>query len=234
MTQRIAMNIQPILIATLLGVAAVGASAGSVNLPVVAGGSFRVPVTSLKEERFSATIRQQYDFSCGSAALSTLLTYHYNYPISEEAAFAEMYQRGDRKRIQQQGFSLLDIKMFLERRGFQANGYEAPLEKLEGAHIPAIVLLKENGYSHFVVVKGLRDGRVLIGDPAGGTRAMTREKFESIWVNQILFVINNKMEIAKFNLDTDWHAAPRSPLASGVNRDGLSSMLLPKLGSSDF
>ncbi len=228
------MNTHTLVIATLLLAAAQTVKAGSVEIPIQAGGGFNVPIVSQKEDRFRATIRQQYDFSCGSAALSTLLTHHYDYPISEQTVFAEMFLRGDRARIQRQGFSLLDIKNFLEHHGFQANGYEAPLDKLEGARIPAIVLLKENGYSHFVVVKGIRDGRVLIGDPASGTRAMTREGFESIWVNHILFVVNNKTEIAKFNSDADWHAAPRAPMFHGVDRSGLSSLVLPKLGSSDF
>lgn len=234
------MNIQAILSTALLvaGIQWVAATqpvhAGTVSLPIQSGGAFKVPVTSLKEERFRATIRQQYDFSCGSAALSTLLTYHYNYPVSEQTVFTEMFLRGDRQRIQRQGFSLLDIKMFLERRGFQANGYEASLDKLESARVPAIVLLKENGYSHFVVVKGLRQGRVLIGDPAGGTRVMARDNFERLWVNQLLFVINNRVELAKFNNDADWRVAPLAPISSGVSRDGLSTMLLPKLGSSDF
>jgi len=208
--------------------------AGTVDVPIQAGGAFKVPTTSLKERRFRETVRQQYDFSCGSAALSTLLTHHYDYPVSEQTVFTEMFQHGDRARIQQQGFSLLDIKMFLEHRGFQANGYEAPLDTLASARIPAIVLLKENGYSHFVVVKGVRDGRVLIGDPAGGTRAMTREKFDSVWANQILFVINNKTEIAKFNSDADWRVAPRAPLERGIDRNGLAGTLLPKLGAADF
>jgi predicted double-glycine peptidase len=228
------MSLPIVLIAALLLSASQTVNAGTVNLPVQVGGAFNVPVTSLKEEKFRTTIRQQYDFSCGSAALSTLLTYHYNYPVSEQTVFAEMFQRGDRLRIRQQGFSLLDIKMFLERRGFQANGYEAPLEKLESAQVPAIALLNENGYSHFVVVKGMHEGRILIGDPAGGTRVVARDHFEKLWINKILFVINNRVELAKFNSDADWHVAPRAPLSNGVNRDGLSTMLLPKMGSSDF
>ncbi len=208
--------------------------AGSVELPIQVGGGYSVPTTSLKETRFRATVRQQYDFSCGSAALSTLLTYQYGYPVPEQVVFEEMFQLGDQAKIQQEGFSLLDLKLFLEKHGFHADGFEAPLEKLESVGIPAIVLLKENGYSHFVVVKGIREGRVLIGDPAGGTRVMTRNHFESIWMNQILFVISNKTDIARFNVAADWSSAPRAPLIDGVNRDGLAGTLLPKLGPSDF
>ncbi len=213
--------------------------AGTVDIPVQAGGGFSVPVTSVKEARFLATMRQQFDFSCGSAALSTLLTYHYDYPVTEQQVFAEMFQRGDRARIRQFGFSLLDMKRYLENHGFQANGYEAPLSQLSSANIPAIALINDKGYSHFVVIKGLRgsgpdDGRVLIGDPAGGTRAISQERFDQIWVNRILFVIDNRNELAHFNQATDWRSAPSAPLDSAISREGLTGLLLPKHGPGDF
>ena len=68
------------------------------------GGRYAVKVTSLKEARFKATTRQQYDFSCGSAALATLLTYHYGYPVTEQSVFEEMFVRGDQAKIQREGF----------------------------------------------------------------------------------------------------------------------------------
>lgn len=221
----------------LIGVAILfsgAAQAGSVQIPSVVGGAFSVPAISLKEARYRATIRQQYDFSCGSAALATLLTHHYRYPVTEETVFQEMYQLGDQAKIQREGFSLLDMKLFLERRGFAADAFEEPLDKLAAAGIPAIVLIKENGYFHFVIIKGIRDQRVLIGDPSAGTRAVTRNEFESLWVNRTLFVIYNNQNIAAFNTATDWHVAPRAPLASGVNRSGLGNVVLPKLGPGDF
>lgn len=228
------MKTRALILAVLGASAADGALAGSVDLPLQVGGAYSVPATSIKEGRFRATVRQQYDFSCGSAALSTLLTHHYGFPVTEQVVFEEMFQKGDQAKIREEGFSLLDIKQFLEQHGFQADGFEAPLDKLQSVGIPAIVLLKENGYSHFVVVKGIRNNRVLVGDPAGGTRALTRNHFESIWMNQILFVISNKQEIARFNSESDWIAAPQAPLGNGVNRNGLTDLLLGKHGPSDF
>jgi len=219
----------------VLAVFSVGVvQAGSVDLPVQISGAYSVPATSLKEARFGATVRQQFDFSCGSAALATLLTHHYQFAVSEEVVFDEMFQRGDRQKIQREGFSLLDMKRYLEAHGFEADGFEATLDKLENAALPAIVLINERGYNHFVVVKGSHEGRVLIGDPAGGTRALTRSVFESLWANKIVFVITNKQETARFNLASDWRTTPKAPLARGVNREGLSGIVLPKLGPTDF
>ena len=198
------------------------------------GGRYAVKVTSLKEARFKTTTRQQYDFSCGSAAVATLLTHQYNYPVTEQSVFEEMFVHGDQAKIRREGFSLLDIKTYLNSNKFQADGFSLPLSKLLESGIPAIVLIAENGYHHFVVIKGLRDGRVLIGDPSSGTRAVSQPSFESAWVNKLLFVIHNKQELAKFNVDADWQVAPRAPLAVGINLDGLSGMTMSKFGPGDF
>jgi len=210
------------------------AQAATLSLSTVSGGAYSVPVTSLKEARFKATVHQQFDFSCGSAAVATLLTYHYDYPINEQEVFEAMYARGDREKIRKEGFSLLDIKLFLEASGFQADGFVLPLEKLESAGLPAIVLIADQGYHHFVVVKGMRDGRILLGDPSAGTRAISRQTFEKIWVNRLLFVIHNQQQHAKFNDTIDWRAAPRSPLSAGINRDALSNVTLMKFSPGDF
>lgn len=220
--------------AALMALAFGPAFAGAIDMLGIGGGTYSVPVTSMKEARFLRTLHQRYDFSCGSAAVATLLTYQYGYPVSEQAVFAAMYQHGDQEKIRREGFSLLDIKRYLESLGFEADGFEQPLDALNNAHLPAIVLLSENGYHHFVVVKGMQDGRVLVGDPAMGTRAIARASFESMWDNHLLFVIHNREADATFNAASDWRVAPRAPLAEGVDRSGLGSIVIPKHGPSDF
>lgn len=214
--------------------AASPAAASQFDTPIQAGGNFSVPVSSMKEVRYKSTIRQQYDFSCGSAALATLLSHHYGYPTKEEDAFTQMFLRGNQAKIRQEGFSLFDIKQFLEAHGFQANGFEAKLEALAQANIPGIVLINERGYNHFVVVKGIRGNRVLIGDPSTGVRALLREDFERAWTNRILFVITNQTNRAQFNRDADWALAPASPIETAVQRGGLDGVTLLKRGPGDF
>ena len=208
--------------------------ADTLELAGIGGARYAVKVTSLKEARFKATTQQQYDFSCGSAAVATLLTHHYNYPVTEQAVFEEMFMRGDQEKIRKEGFSLLDIKIYLNAHGYQADGFELPLVKLLESGLPAIVLIVDKGYHHFVVIKGMRDGRVLIGDPSNGTRAVSQTAFEATWVNKLLFVIHNQQDQAKFNSQTDWQIAPKAPLAAGVNLDGLSGVTLRKFGPGDF
>src|SRR5699024_7391586 len=110
------------------------AHAGSVWIPGGFGGVNVPAVQSLKERSFSRTIQQQYDFSCGSAAVATLLTYQYHDPINEQMVFRTMWQNGNQDKIRRLGFSLLDIKNFLSARGYAANGYKVSLDKLMETH----------------------------------------------------------------------------------------------------
>lgn len=198
-----------------------------------AGSSYSVPVTTLKGARFVSTLRQQYDFSCGSAAVATLLTHQYGHPVDEATVFRNMFEHGDQAKIRREGFSMLDMKRYLDAAGFQAHGLQVSLDQLASAGLPAIALINENGYYHFVVIKGMRDGRVVMGDPAMGTRVMARADFEQYWTNGILLVVSSKMESARFNHASDWNVRPRAPLAERGIRDTVD-VLLFRPGPMDF
>lgn len=220
-----------IAIGTMLGAAP--AQAGSIWLPG-ADGTINVPAKSIAERKFAEVVRQRFDFSCGSAAVATLLTYHYADKTDEMDAFRYMYDGGDRKKIAQAGFSLLDMKRYLAHRGYQADGYQASLATLAGAGVPAIALINYRGYRHFVVVKGLRDDSVLLGDPSLGTRLVARAEFEQMWDNGVLFIIKNKPEIGRqhFNTGAQWQHLAQAPLGTALAPADLASLTvtLPRLG----
>ncbi|MDH3432347.1 MAG: C39 family peptidase [Gammaproteobacteria bacterium] len=201
------------------------AQAGAVWLPGIGGGD-NVSVKSIKERKFEQVVRQQYDFSCGSAALATLLTYHYENPIDEQTAFDYMYENGDPEKIKRAGFSLLDMKSYLEGNGYKADGFEATLDTVAEASVPAITLLNVRGYRHFVVVKGVTDDEVLVGDPALGLKFFDRDEFEAMWGNGILFIITSEVEVGKkyFNSEKAWQTLARAPLGRAVSHESLSSL----------
>jgi uncharacterized protein len=198
------------------------------------GQTYILHIATLKEVKYRNTIHQKYDFSCGSAAVATLLTYQYNFPVNEQVVFEQMYAHGDRRKINREGFSLLDMKLFLQSIGFDADGFHASLDQLQKANIPAIVLIEDRGYHHFVVIKGIRYGRVLVGDPARGTRAIPLDHFNQLWKNGLLFVIHNRREFAHFNSDSDWRNAPIAPLGIGIDRRGLDTITMSKYGPGDI
>ena len=210
------------------------ARSASVDVRLPHGAGYGMKVTSLKEARFRTTVRQRYDFSCGSAATATLLTYQYGHRVSESDVFSKMYAKGNKAKIRAEGFSLLDMRRYLQSEGFVADGFELPLDKLLDEGLPAIVLLNDSGYRHFVVVKGMRGGRILLGDPASGTRAMSRARFDKLWDNRVLFVVHNRRALAQFNHPRDWKTAPPAPMDMGVQREGLRNTVMPKRGPGDI
>ena len=203
------------------------ASAMAADLPLYSGvaGNISMRVTSLKEARFTNVIKQQYDFSCGSAALASLLTYHYRNPTSEAELFTQMYEAGDQEKIRKIGFSLLDMKNQLARMGYRSDGYKMTLNDLAGIGVPAIALIDTKGYKHFVLIKGIGPQRVVIGDPAAGTRVLTHEELGDIWDGTV-FLIRNKAKIGRtyFNLKDDWGVQAKAPFGTALNRQSLGSL----------
>lgn len=207
----------------LLSTWAMPAAAGVAQIAM--GGIFHVPVVSLQERPFQTVVRQQFDYSCGSAALATLLRFHYGRTVSEFEIFQAMYEAGDKERIREVGFSLLDMKLYLESLDYQADGYRISIDKLAGVGVPAIALVEIDGYRHFVVIKGIRDDLVLVGDPAKGVRAYSREAFEQLRVDDIAFLVRNDAPLARanFNKTQDWDLRPiAAPLGQALERPVLA------------
>jgi len=222
-----------LLLVTML-IAMPGARAGTVDIPGAGSGSISVKTMSMKERQFRYTVRQKYDFSCGSAALSTLLTHHYDDPVKEEAVYTSMWEKGDQDKIRKEGFSMLDMKHYLESRGYAAEGYSASLEKLANVGIPAIVLIRDGRYNHFVVVKGVRDGKVAFGDPAQGARVMDLTEFERMMINHIVFVINGHASQVVFNNPKDWRVREQAPVGMANGLSDLANSTLLRRPPGDF
>lgn len=190
-------------------------------------GEYAVPVRTVAEQRFTDVIRQRFDFSCGSAALATLLRYHYDYRVEEATAFRGMWAKGDQAQIRRLGFSLLDMKRWLASRGIAADGYKVTLDQVATTNIPGIALIAVKNYRHFVVVKGVRGGEVLLGDPSAGITVMPTADFKASW-NGIYFVLSDDQKLAKarFNGERQWLAFARAPVggrfADPVSQQALS------------
>lgn len=152
------------------------------------GVTLRTGLESVRERRFRGVVPQQRDYSCGAAALATLLQFHYEDPIEEAQIIVDMLQTGDAERIRRQGFSLLDLKHYAEKRGYDTRGFRVGAEVLERLAIPSITLVNTRGYNHFVVLRGARDGMVYLADPSMGQRAVPQPEFLSDWEGVVFFV----------------------------------------------
>ena len=210
----------------------------SASAVVTPDGAYAIRLTTLRElrqrESFRSTVPQQYDYSCGSAAIATLLSYHYGVRVDEATVFRTMFENGDQERIRRDGFSLLDMKRYLEAQRFVADGYNVSLDDLVQAKVPAIALVREAGYNHFVVIKGVYDNKVLVGNPSSGTRILTRSEFDAIWTVRILLVIRSHLNQAKFNVPDHWTVRRRAPLSAGVLHDSGATAMIMLPGRNDF
>ena len=148
------------------------------------------PVRSLLEMRREGVVIQEWDTSCGAAALATVLTYALGDPVAEKSVARGMLRRTDPLRVKVRGgFSLLDMKRYAEDRGYKAAGYRnLSLDELATMHSP-IVVISEYGDPHFVVVRAMGDGRVHLADPAFGNRSVSIERFRRAWQGGIGFVV---------------------------------------------
>lgn len=148
-------------------------------------------VRTMKDLRDARIVRQHWDMTCGAAALSTLLTYDFKDNTPETAVVVWILRRTNPVKIQARGgFSLLDLKRFVQFRGYRAEGFIGmSLEELAALKTPAIVPIRSKGVDHFVIVRGVFGDRVLLADPAFGNMTMKINKFQDVWKQGITFIV---------------------------------------------
>lgn len=148
-------------------------------------------VLSMHEKRFHHIIRQETDFSCGAAALATVLRFAYGLQVDERDMLDGLFAVSDPELVRQQGFSLLNIKHYVEQVGMRGRGYQVEVATLKDIQIPTIVLLDLKGYKHFVVLKKTTEDLVYIADPALGNKIMPKDEFVASW-NGVVFAVIGK------------------------------------------
>ncbi|HEX5007278.1 MAG TPA: C39 family peptidase [Hyphomonadaceae bacterium] len=200
---------------SLLVMTSVLPAAAQVHIGAEMGGPVDVRVISYRDIPFRSVVRQQHDYSCGSAALATLLTYHYGVSRTEAEIFEAMYAVGDKKRIEAQGFSLLEMKLYLESQGYSADGFRLTYDALAKVNTPSIAMINTGNYRHFVVVKGASSTHILVGDPMLGLRIYKRTEFEGMW-NGVAFVIRNHSDAARYNLEDEWQPYAPTPWSTAM------------------
>lgn len=171
-------------------------SAEPVRIPSPAGAS--VTRHSLQAIRDKNVVKQRLDYSCGAAALATLMRYYFNEPISEQEILKLLVARlsADEQRLKEaRGFSLLDLKYAAEALGYQAAGFKLAADDLGKLAAPVIVLVRPLDYNHFAVLRGTAKGRVFLADPARGNVRMTMGRFLGEW-DGIVFVLGKPGEQA--------------------------------------
>ena len=150
--------------------------------PVVERG---ITVTPVSEFRYKNVVRQQFDYSCGSAALTTVLNHYLGRQFEERQIMEGLLRFGETERIiERRGFSLLDMRRLATALGHPSGGFRAQMKDIAELDHPAIVPITYGGFKHFVVLREYRDGYVYVADPALGNLSFTSKKFQEIWAGR--------------------------------------------------
>ncbi len=156
------------------------------NIPV----TDQTAVEPLAKLKYKNIIRQTYDYSCGSAALTTLLDYYLGRNLTERQVMEGLLKFGEADKIvARRGFSLLDMKRFTRAIGHKSGGFRASMDDLAELDHPAIVPIEYAGFKHFVVVREVYNGHVYVADPAVGNISFTIERFKEVWDRNVLFIV---------------------------------------------
>ena len=219
-----------------------------INVARMNGGIAPEPVQMYPNQyfKYQHIVHQAFDYSCGSAALTTILQFHLGLAVTEKDAMEGMLEHGEKEKIiARRGFSLLDMKRYVATLGSDSGGFKADMNDLAKLDQPAIVPIDYAGFKHFVVVKGIREGKVYIADPSAGNIAFSVEEFAGLWDKGTLFVIypSKTKPLVQSSLTlTDHELGVISPdlvredvaLRPVDNRDALQRAVQSGLGTLNF
>lgn len=147
-------------------------------------------ITSWSEMRDKNLTKQEYDYSCGAASLSSILEHYYGVENASEKEILDtvLIKKGidikqkekiqfDDEMKQKAHLSFYDMVGYAEDRGFRAFGLAVDLPVLYELKAPVIVYVKVRNIEHFSVLKGIDSKFVYLADPSFGNIKVSVAKF---------------------------------------------------------
>ncbi|RDU51746.1 hypothetical protein CQA40_09265 [Helicobacter sp. MIT 01-3238] len=134
--------------------------------------------------------KQEYDYSCGAASLSSILEHYYGLENASEKEILDtvLLKKGidinqkeeiqfDDEMKQKAHLSFYDMVGYAEDRGFKAFGLAVDLPALYELKAPVIIYVKVRNIEHFSVLKGIDSKFVYLADPSFGNIKVSVAKF---------------------------------------------------------
>lgn len=185
-----------------------------------------------KSRRDQGVVRQEWDFSCGLAAMATLLTHYFERPVSEAELLARLELPGsdvltdamsgarvaqqERERLlalQERGVSLATLAGLAREYGLVAKGVKISPALLSRLRVPAIAYVEPGGEPHFTLIRGVdAHGNVQVADPSWGNRRFPAADFAQVFApsgavsGRLLIVLPVGHEAGP---SSDWFAVDR-------------------------
>lgn len=147
------------------------------------------PVKSWIEFRNANLVRQQYDYSCGSASLATILKYYYDdSEITERGIIDEILKsKGyglNENEVLKEGDNIIsfsDLSNYAKNKGFKALGLAVNFNALSKVKMPVVIFVSVRGIDHFSVYKGMDKEYVYLADPSFGNIKIKIHTFKEMF-----------------------------------------------------
>ena len=159
---------------------------------------FSQRVWSWRELQRRNVVMQKYDYSCGAAALATILQYFWNDSVTEQQILTVLFKiltPDEIKDRTQNGMAITDLRRVSVEMGYLSSIGTLSFDKLAKSKVPLIVPIRIKEYDHFVVYRGVAGGRVYLADPIRGNVRPTLQEFCGQWNKNAILVVVKKDEM---------------------------------------
>ncbi|WP_197169260.1 C39 family peptidase [Novipirellula galeiformis] len=153
---------------------------------------FQKPVDSWKERKTRHVVMQQRDYSCGAAALATLVRYYWGHNVTEEMVLNVVEKMLTQEELQdraKEGLTVADVEAAAVKMGYKTMVGKVTLAKLSESKVPVIIVINLGGTNHFVVVRDIIGGCVFLADPLRGNIRISTAGLQQSWVENAILVV---------------------------------------------
>lgn len=190
-----------LVLATIGSHLAVGAGDKFLPAPARDGKhQFQRYVCSWQQLKRQNVVMQRRDYSCGAAALATLVRYYWGDQVNELTFLKELDKLLTPEEVADRiknGLSITDLKRAAVSKGYLAKLGKLPFDKLVESKVPLIVGVTIEGYDHFVVYRGWDGHYVYLADPIQGNVRVHTCDFGKQWQKNAILVVAKKGEKVK-------------------------------------
>jgi predicted double-glycine peptidase len=137
-------------------------------------------------------VMQRHDYSCGAAAVATVVRYYWGDDVTEEYFLRMILATLSPAELQERvknGLTMTDLRLAAVRGGYQATIGRLTFDKLTNTKVPLVVGITFRGFDHFVVYRGWDGYYVYLADPIRGNIRLPAWEFVEQWQKNAVLVV---------------------------------------------